>query len=291
MTKQINLLEWVEMEKDVNRRLLRQGMHSVIVATAEIGSEFPAMVMKGGVLMAVRYGSNRYTTDVDYSTTAHLDEIDAESFISVLDGKLQQVTEKLAYDMMCRVQGHKINPARPDATFPTLQVNIGLARASIESEIKKLRVKMAVHKISIDYSFNEWEAETETLEVNNVPGVRAYDLTDLIAEKYRSLLQQIVRKRARYQDVYDLDYLFSVCGDIDAATRSTILEKLMKSANGKIPGLNGTELQNPAVKEKSKERYSELTSQVDNPPPFEQAYSTIANFYQQLPWQNSPVST
>jgi predicted nucleotidyltransferase component of viral defense system len=285
MTKQIDLEQWVNKEKDLARRLSRQGMHAVILATAEIGNEFPSMVMKGGVLMAVRYGSNRYTTDVDYSTTAQLDEINAKRFVSVLDGKLQEVTEKLDYDMRCRVQGHKINPTRPDATFPTLQVNIGLARASIESENKKLRAKMATHKISIDYSFNEWEAETETLEVNEVHGVRAYDLTDLIAEKYRSLLQQNVRKRTRYQDVYDLNYLFKVSGDMDPATRSTILEKLVKSAKDKIPDLNGKELQDPALKEKSEERYSELTSQVDDAPPFAHAYSTITDFYEQLPWR------
>ncbi len=37
----------------------------------------------------------------------------------------------------------------------------------------------------------------------------AYSLTDLMAEKYRAMLQQVIRNRNRRQDGYDLDRLAS----------------------------------------------------------------------------------
>jgi predicted nucleotidyltransferase component of viral defense system len=136
----------------------------------------------------------------------------------------------------------------------------------------------------VDYSFNEWPAETEILHGRQGERLSVYDLTDLIAEKYRSVLQQVVRNRARYQDVYDLNYLFSVCGELDAHIQQTILEKLLKSSKNKLPVLTGREMQDPEVMAKTRERYAELASQVMNPPPFEQAYKTVQDFYERLPW-------
>lgn len=226
----IDLAQWVDAESDPARRLVRQSMHAVMLATEEVGHYFPAMVMKGGVLLAVKYGSLRYTTDLDYSTTAQLVDIDTEFFLAHLNEKLQHVSERLAYDMICRVQGHKINPPRPDASFPTLQVTIGMARLTQAAQLRRLHAKNASHTVSVDYSFNEWPAETEILHGRQGERLSVYDLTDLIAEKYRSVLQQVVRNRARYQDVYDLNYLFSVCGELDAHIQQTILEKLVKSS-------------------------------------------------------------
>ena len=280
----IDLHHWVMAEQDPRRRLARQGMHAVIVATDKIGGEFPPMIMKGGVLMAVRYQSQRFTTDIDYSTTVRLDEIDVNNFIVNLDRNLQDTAENLGHDLMCAVQGHKVNPPRKDVTFPTLQVSVAVARASNAKEMKKLRLKTAANTVSVDYSFNKCAAQTELLDVSEAAGVRAYDLTDLIAEKYRSLLQQTVRHRARYQDVYDLHFLLTTCGVLDSDTCSEILRKLLQSIEGKLSEPRGQELRDPAVIKKSRERYAELDSQVDSPPPFDTAYSFITTFYEQLSW-------
>ncbi|HWL29915.1 MAG TPA: nucleotidyl transferase AbiEii/AbiGii toxin family protein, partial [Burkholderiaceae bacterium] len=184
-----SLAEWVGAETDPIRGLIREGMHAAMLATARLDGRFPAMVMKGGVLMAVRYGSTRYTTDVDYSTTARLDDVDVAMFVGDLAAQLQRIADVLDYDMACRIQGHRINPPRPEATFPTLQVKIGVARLSKAPELRRLHAGMAPHTFSIDYSFNEWPAATEVIAVDQGAPIQAYDLTDLIAEKYRSLLQ------------------------------------------------------------------------------------------------------
>lgn len=279
-----SLAEWVEAEIDPVRGLVRQGMHAVMLATARLDGRFPAMVMKGGVLMAVRYGSARFTTDVDYSTTARLDQMDVAMFIGDLAVCLQREADALGYDMACRIQGHRVNPPRPEATFPTLQVKVGVARLSRAPELRRLHAGMAPHAFSIDYSFNEWPAATEVIAVDQGTPIQAYDLTDLIAEKYRSLLQQTVRNRTRYQDVYDLHLLLAGCGEIDGVLCAAVLAKLLRSAEGKLPVPTGMEMRDEGLIARTRERYSELEQLVDAPPPFMVAYEAVRVFYEALPW-------
>ncbi len=227
MKTPIDLIQWIDAERDPVRRMVRQGMYAVMLATADVGHYFPTMVMKGGVLLAIRYGSLRYTTDLDYSTTAQLKQIDTELFLAYLDEALQRFSRDLGFDMDCRVQSHKISPPKTTASFPTLQVKVGVARLTDAVQIRRLHNRSAVHTVAIDYSFNEWAASTQTLIAAPDQHLLAYDLTDLIAEKYRALLQQVVRNRARYQDVYDLFYLLSTTGSIDVDVKSIILAKLI----------------------------------------------------------------
>jgi hypothetical protein len=76
--------------------------------------------------------------------------------------------------------------------------------------MKRLESNQSPSVISIDFSFNEKTYDFDFLSLDggdNDDNVKTYSLTDLMAEKYRSVLQQKVRERNREQDIYDINYL------------------------------------------------------------------------------------
>jgi len=69
------LREWVNAAPDGRQKELRQAVHTVLVAVAEFRRAGLEVVMKGGILLAVEYAGDRYTKDVDFSTTARVADI------------------------------------------------------------------------------------------------------------------------------------------------------------------------------------------------------------------------
>jgi len=57
--------EWVS-SAPADRMVFRQAVHIVLSAIA--GSEYlkPKMIMKGGMLLGIRYKSSRFTEDIDF---------------------------------------------------------------------------------------------------------------------------------------------------------------------------------------------------------------------------------
>ncbi len=60
--------------------------------------------MKGGILMGIRYHSERFTSDLDFSTLATRAEIDREVFEKTLKQSLAMATAESDYGLDCRVQ-------------------------------------------------------------------------------------------------------------------------------------------------------------------------------------------
>jgi len=140
--------------------------------------------------------------------------------------------------------------------------------------------------VSVDYSLNEVTPNVEDLKLNLKDGILTYSLTDLIAEKYRSLLQQVSRNRTRRQDVYDLNLLIERLGDIDSFERSKILNSLIikSKARGIEPDINSFE--NPELKSRAQEDYPTLKQELPSGelPDFNELFQKVADFYRSLPW-------
>ncbi|MCM5360551.1 nucleotidyl transferase AbiEii/AbiGii toxin family protein, partial [Escherichia coli] len=103
----------------------------------------------------------------------------------------------------------KIQP-NAQGTFPTVQINIAFCDRSNASAMKRLESNQSPSVINIDFSFNEKTYDFDFLSLDgddDNDSVKTYSLTDLMAEKYRSVLQQKVRERNREQDIYDINYL------------------------------------------------------------------------------------
>lgn len=92
--------------------------------------------------------------------------------------------------------------------------------------MKRLERGAAPTTVKIDYSFNEASYELQALSLDGEETIQAYGLTDLLAEKLRSIIQQVVRKRNRRQDVYDIWYLLDTSPPLTHREKQQVLDTL-----------------------------------------------------------------
>jgi len=249
------------------------------------------MVMKGGILLGIKYNSSRYTTDIDFSTSEHMGNLNIEEFKKELNDRLLEAQALLIEDLKCVVQSIKKQPKKnPEATFPSLKISIGYANKNSIQQMRRLENSQSPAKVSIDYSFNEVTGETERLEVDHEDEeyIRAYSLVSLIAEKIRSVLQQTVRNRSRRQDIYDLYLLIEYYSENSRSEKVVVLETLLKKSEGKgidhLLHKNGLDCQE--IIERSSRDYSLLENEIKGDlPEFSDAYSLVIGYYKSLPWE------
>lgn len=282
--QELHLEGWVSASP-VDQRGFREAVHIILTAISQSSALNSRMIMKGGLLMAIRYESSRFTRDIDFSTLEKYQQADEAALLAELDQQLIMANEMLPYDTMCLRQGAKLNPKSPEASFPTLQISIGYASRSKNAHRKRLLAKGASTKVQIDYSFDEAVLDTEILAIDDGERLQAYSLTNLLAEKYRSLLQQPSRRRNRRQDVYDIYLLLTRCKELSEYERTKLLSQLIHSCS--VRGIEATResMTNPVVRAMASAEYDGLKSEIDQDlPDFTLAYETIRAFFEQLPW-------
>lgn len=191
--------DWINQSPE--RVSFRQAVHTILVAITRSTTLKTNMVMKGGILLALGYESTRYTKDIDFSTEKTLKEFDIESFISELRSALIEAVEQLSYGLDCRIQSYKQKPPKSDATFPTIEISVGYAYKHNRNAHRRLLKGNSSDIVEIDYSLNEPSRDIEILEIEEGTQLRIYGFTELVAEKYRAILQQVSRNRRRRQDV------------------------------------------------------------------------------------------
>lgn len=282
----MDLQNWIDQSAE--RRPFRQAVHTILVAITRSDALKTTMVMKGGLLLALAYASTRYTRDIDFSTAQTLAEFDRSAFVSALDTALLQAVNSLDYGLDCRVQRHRQKPPQADATFPTLEIAVGYAYKHERSAHRRLLNNNSPHIVEIDYSLNEPSWETDLFELGKGQQLRIYSFTDLVAEKFRALLQQAARNRRRRQDVYDLHFLLAHHPRAtDATTRHKIRDTLINKAKSRGLEVGKDSLANPEIIRLSQAEYAQLAQEIEEPlPDFATAYAAIRAYYESLPWKN-----
>jgi len=277
--------EWVNESLDSNDREFREAVHTILAAVVADPVLKANMVIKGGILLAIRYQSGRFTKDIDFSTIKSLNEINPDSVASALENSLAQIGEELGYDLDCRVQSCKVQPKNyENASFPSIKIVIGYAYKGTGKHDRLLALRSPT-TISIDYSLNERIPNFESLELGLGDELFAYSLSDLIAEKLRSLLQQIVRNRARRQDVFDLFVLLEKFPDLDAMEKGRILQSLKEKSKSRGIDAQKKSLDDPEIRRRSRMDYETLADELEGElPEFEHSYDTVNAFYKSLPW-------
>lgn len=279
---QHDIAEWVNQAPS-DQRELRQAVHTVLAAIAHDTQLRADMIMKGGILLAVRYQSVRFTRDIDFSTSMKLSEVNPDEVHRRLDAALRLSVEALDYDLDCRVQGCKVQPANQvNASFPSIKLKIGYAYKGTAKHRRLIQLQ-STSVISIDYSLNEAISNTDEVLVGLDQSVNAYPFAELVAEKFRALLQQIERDRYRRQDVYDLAFLSRMPrnGSVEAA----IFESLMIKARSRNIEPTRDSLNDEEVKRRAAADYHTLKDEVQGDlPDFELAYAEVLAFYRALPW-------
>ena len=285
MIENCNITEWVESAPDKEERKFREAVHTILTAIANTRYLSSDMIMKGGILLAVRYNSARFTRDIDFSTSKTLNEFDSDELQNELEKGLIRCSEQLEYDLDCRVQRFEVKPRnQKKPTFPSFNIRVGYAyRGSNEHKLVINRKASTV--IDIDYSLNEPMIYIDTISIGVNNNLRVYALVDVVAEKIRAILQQVPRHRQRGQDIYDLFILIEKFPNLIADEGKKILSSLKIKSGARSLPVEKNSLRDDKTREFARVRYETLTDEIEGElPDFNEAYKTVLKFYESLPW-------
>jgi hypothetical protein len=283
----LDIPAWVA-KASADKKNFREAVHIILTAIGQSTALRTKMIMKGGMLMALRYESSRFTKDADFSTRELYIQGNEIALIAELDAQIAIATAELPYDTSCRIQRSELNPVGADKTFPTLVLNIGYAPKSNARAISRLLAKQSPTIVEIDYSYNESVLDIEVLQIIDGAELRAYSLVNLMAEKYRSLLQQTIRNRNRRQDIYDLALLLNHVDHWTQPERVMLKSLIVASAKSKGIEAKADSMSDPKIMEMAAKGYEDMATEVDGPlPVFADIYQQVLQFYESLPWSNA----
>lgn len=284
----VNIAEWVARAETDPVAYLERKATEVFLATLAMTKPYCHQVfLKGGILMGVVYGSPRQTGDIDFTTIIDPKPGIAEELSAAMDKNFPRAAAELGYpDLLCQVQSCRYFPkgeAFPKNEGPAIKLGVGYALRDSPQE-KHFRQKRSPYKLEVDISFKEPVGAIQVVrDVFSEEGFRAYSLMDLMAEKFRALLQQEKRNRYRRQDIYDLDVLighFPFDDDEKAALLTLLLEK--SQARDLSPGKD--DLSEPEIIRRAKEEWNTLGLEIEELPDFNECFERVNTFYLGLPW-------
>ena len=278
----VDVAAWVDSaDGDPVKRRQRQATHILLAAIARLRPPY-TLYLKGGLLLGLVHNSPRMTGDIDL--TARFSPrrgIDAE-IGSALNHILPETAAMLGYvGVRTEVSGVRILPKKyaddiERASFPALRITVRHVSGSGN--------RKRTDHVKVDVSFNEpVSGAADILDIGDGIELHAYGLVEVIAEKYRALLQQARRQRRRRQDVYDLDFLQARLA-FDDSRKAEILYALFGKcqARGLVPDIDS--LDDPEIRERSGAEWSTLEMETGSLPDFGRCFGNVRRFYRQLPW-------
>lgn len=267
----------------------REAVHTILDGIGHSQNLSAKMVMKGGLLLAIRYDSSRYTRDLDFSTRDKYTEASADVLLAELQKGLVTAENRLPYDTLCRLQSHKVQPKGKNKTHHSLALKIGFANRSNAGQMARLEAGTSAQVVEIDYSFNEAVLDVEVLALDGGATINSYTLNNVLAEKMRSLLQQPVRRRNRRQDVYDIWLLLESGPALITEDLAKIHDILIASCDSKGIVPNFHSMESEEVVSMARTGYQELAADVDGElPSFDEAMGRVVALYRSLPWGYAP---
>jgi predicted nucleotidyltransferase component of viral defense system len=283
----IDIPHWVSSAPS-GQRPFRRAIHCILEAISTDERLRQLLCMKGGILLALGYDSPRFTTDIDFSTPHAFDEDTEHEVVSRLKDALTASPERLGYDIDCRLQGYKVEPGRTK-TFVNIKMRIGYAEKGTRQHTLLMNGQ-AANIISIDYSFRESIPDVDVVEVGDDGSLRVYALSTLIAEKYRSLLQQPIRNRTRRQDVFDINFLLDERAELaaDGCRAAVLSDFLIKCADRDIAPTRDS-FDEPQIRAMAEKDYETLADELPAGalPAFDVIFERVAAYYRSLPWDST----
>lgn len=284
----VDVRAWVEAAKtDLVRYRDRQVTEIVLASIGVAPNLKKALVLKGGAVMALAFKSERVTGDVDFSADA-----DPEAFAQLVVEELNALLPKAAInlghiDLVCRVQSVKKMPKAKnfeDHDFPALLVRIGSAVRGTGEE-KRLDAGQATRVLDMEISFRDQVYSFQELSLTDAGvAVRAFTLHELIAEKFRALLQQPIRNRYRRQDVYDIAFLVET-NPLDDDDRAKVLMTLIEKCRTRSIEPNIASIEDPEIMRRAQADWDTLKLELSDLPPFEERFAIVRELYVSLPWR------
>ncbi len=281
---EVDIAAWVA-QAPPGQKGFREAVHITLDAIGRSKNLQAKMIMKGGLLMAIRYDSSRFTRDLDFSTTGKYTKLESDELLKELDQQLAVAAEHLSYGTVCAVQASEVQPKGEDKSHHSLSLKIGYADSGNAAGMRRLRAKQSPHVVEVDYSYNEAVFDVEVVQLDGGVTIQAYSLHNVIAEKLRSLLQQPVRKRNRRQDVYDICLLLDSADTKSAENRASIHRMMVESCRSKDIEPDPKSMDDEAVVAWARKGYDELKADVDGElAPFDESMAKVQALYRSLPW-------
>lgn len=284
----VDVNAWIEAARDnPAEHRVRRVMRIVLFAVADSPLLKSKMVIKGGVLLALKYGTHRHTRDLDFSTEARVQQENPEAILEELGRTLDAAARAVDEAIRCKVQSHKMQPPREDASFPTLRIKVGYAVQGEKEYQRMVQGKDSSQTVTIDLSFNEKSYIISKITLDEHSEIAAYSLYDQIAEKYRALIQQTSerRDRVRRQDAYDI---FCVIENGYLATdddKVTLLDTIKQKFSARDISAAASLIEESEIAERSEKEYDRLQDEIDGElPAFNKVFGVVKNFYLSLPW-------
>ncbi len=284
----VDIKAWIDRaRRDPLAYAERQATEIVLSAIGSIPGCGSRFFLKGGILMAMVYASPRGTGDMDFTTDLLAAPDFAVKLREELDQALPRAAATLGYpDLVLHVQTVRERP-RPfggtDISFPALEMRIAYAKRGSKNE-ERLAHGQGLHVIDLEVSFNEPIHAIQIVRLGEKgPLISAYGLTDLIAEKFRALLQQVPRNRYRRQDVYDIAHLIGRF-PLDESERAAILECFLEKCAARDIKPTVESISDSQVKERARSEWNTLKQEIGEVPDFDVCFAKVEALYKALPW-------
>ncbi|WP_418149465.1 nucleotidyl transferase AbiEii/AbiGii toxin family protein [Variovorax paradoxus] len=162
---EVDIAAWVTNAPN-GQQGFREAVHTILDSIGHSQNLQAKMVMKGGLLLAIRYDSSRYTRDLDFSTSDKYAPESVEAVLSEIREGLLAAEERLPYSTACRLQSHRLEPKGENRTHHNLALKIGFADKTNATAMARLNAGKSAQVVEIDYSFNEAVFDVEMLELD-----------------------------------------------------------------------------------------------------------------------------
>lgn len=283
---ELDVAGWVERVKaDPIAHAQRQAIEVTLNAIAMTADLKEKLFLKGGILMGLAYDSPRQTGDIDLTTAFEVGPDIDTKVEALLNAAFPRAAAKLGYaDLILKVHSVARQPKNifETASFPALKLKVAFAKRGTAQEITLAAGKVPA-KIDVDISFNEPLSQMQVMELTGGAELLAYSLTELMAEKFRAMLQQKERNRNRRQDVYDLNRLIEG-NEFPDAVCVAILEKFIEKCRSREIEPDAQSLEDPEIRKRSRTDWDTMKLEIGALPDFEDCYERVSEFYRALPW-------
>lgn len=240
------------------------------------------LVFKGGNALDFVWQPNRSTVDLDFSVDhdSILANPDAATIKALLEGGLAVAATKLG--LAFRLLRVEPQPPGDGKTFVTFQARIEYAQPDQPRHRQRLEQGEVIRQgIDLDISINEPIGAAPILEVSLDLYLRVATIEDIVAEKLRALLQQLIRNRVRPQDLLDIAVVLREQPELDRILVATFL--LIKAEARGVP-VSRTAFRHPELADRAGIGYAELAATTRTSfVPFDEALNALYAFIDELP--------
>ena len=284
----VNVNRWVEAARNDPILFVQRQCTDIVLTAIGLSPDLhETLVLKGGTLMALAFRSERVTADVDFTSISDPEGL-AERLVGELNAQIPRAIQKLGYlDLDCKVQSVEKRP-RPqnfeNLQFPALLIRVGYAQKGNRQEAALARGK-AANVVEIEISFRDQVYHFQELRLEDAQvSVKAFSLSEIIAEKLRALFQQITRDRYRRQDVYDIAFLIENI-EINEHEKTEILDVLKLKCESRGIKICIDSIDNPELKSRARDDWETIRLEIPELPEFDAQFELVRLLYYSLPWK------